>query len=138
MTRLDEETAAINLAVVGYGYWGPNIVRNAMERHELALWGLCEMNPERAAKFATRYPGVRTCASFEEVLDDPIVDAVSIATPPSTHYALVKQALEAGKHVLVEKPLATNVADAESLVELADAPRAWCSCPGIRSSTARL
>ena len=53
-------------------------------------------------------------------------DAVSIATPPSTHFALVKQALEAGKHVLVEKPLATNVADAESLVELADAPRAWC------------
>ncbi len=111
--------AAIRLAVVGYGYWGPNIVRNVMERPELELWGLCEMNPERVAKFSARYPGVHTCASFDEVLADPSVDAVSIATPPATHYALAARALEAGKHVLVEKPLATTVADAEALVELA-------------------
>jgi predicted dehydrogenase len=110
----------INLAVVGYGYWGPNIVRNVMERPELSLWGLCEMNAERAAKFSARYPGVHTTASFDEVLADPSVDAVSIATPPSTHYALVKQALEAGKHVLVEKPLATTAVDAEELVEIAE------------------
>ena len=120
MTRRNDETAAISLAVVGYGYWGPNIVRNAMERPEIDLWGLCEMNPERVAKFSARYPGVRTSGSFDEVLADPAVDAVSIATPPATHYPLVKQALEAGKHVLVEKPLATSVAEAEALVELAD------------------
>jgi predicted dehydrogenase len=112
--------APIRLAVVGYGYWGPNIVRNVMERPELELWGLCEMNPERVAKFAGRYPGARTIASFDELLEDPDVDAVSIATPPSTHYPLAKRALEAGKHVLVEKPLATTVADAEELAELAD------------------
>jgi predicted dehydrogenase len=113
-------SSSINLAVVGYGYWGPNIVRNVIERPELDLWGVCEMSPERAEKLRSRYPGVHTCASFEEVLADPSVDAVSIATPPVTHYRLVKQALEAGKHVLVEKPLATAVGDAESLLELAE------------------
>ena len=110
----------LNLAVVGYGYWGPNIVRNVMDRPELELWGLCEMNADRVAKFTSRYPGVRTTDSFQEVLDDPTVDAVSIATPPVTHYPLVKQALEAGKHVMVEKPLATTAADAEELVALAE------------------
>jgi predicted dehydrogenase len=109
----------IRLAVVGYGYWGPNIVRNVMERPELELWGLCEMNPERVAKFSARYPGVRTSEDFAEVLADTKVDAVSIATPPATHYPLAKRALEAGKHVLVEKPLATCAAQAEELVELA-------------------
>jgi predicted dehydrogenase len=110
----------VTLAVVGYGYWGPNIVRNVMDRPELDLWGLCELNPERVDKFTARYPGVRTSDSFAEVLGDPSVDAVSIATPPSTHFPLAKQALEAGKHVLVEKPLATTEAEAEALVELAD------------------
>jgi predicted dehydrogenase len=116
----DKEIVVINLAVVGYGYWGPNIVRNVMERPELEMWGLCELDPERVGKFKCRYPGVRTCASFDRMLADPTVDAVSIATPPSTHYALAEKALRAGKHVLVEKPLATTAADAESLVELAE------------------
>lgn len=110
----------INTAVIGYGYWGPNIVRNLVERPELEMWGLCELNPDRAAKFTDRYPGIRTCSSFDEVLADPTVDAVSIATPPRTHYQLVRQALLAGKHVLVEKPLATNTADAVELAELAE------------------
>jgi predicted dehydrogenase len=111
---------AVNVSVVGYGYWGPNIVRNVIERPEVELWGLCELSPERVAKFTSRFPGIRTTASFQEVLDDPSVDAVSIATPPATHFPLAKQALEAGKHVLVEKPLATTVRDAEQLVDLAD------------------
>jgi len=95
----------IKLAVVGYGYWGPNIIRNVIDRPELELWGLCEMNAERVAKFSARYPGVRTTDDLDEVLADPTVDAVSIATPPATHYPLVKRALEANRHVLVEKPL---------------------------------
>jgi predicted dehydrogenase len=110
----------INTAVVGYGYWGPNIVRNLMERPELEFWGLCELSAERSAKFRARYPGARASDSFEEVLADPGVEAVSIATPPRTHHELVKQALEAGKHVLVEKPLAMRTADAEEMAELAD------------------
>jgi predicted dehydrogenase len=110
----------IKVAVIGYGYWGPNIVRNVMERPELEFAGLCELSPERTAKFSNRYPGARTCSSFGDVLADPTVDAVSIATPPSTHYSLVKGALEAGKHVLVEKPLATTSTDALELVDLAE------------------
>jgi predicted dehydrogenase len=110
----------IKLAVVGYGYWGPNIVRNVMERPELEFWGLCELSAERRAKFGLRYPGARTSDSFEEVLADPEVEAVSIATPPRSHHELVKQALEAGKHVLVEKPLAMRTSDAEEVAELAD------------------
>jgi predicted dehydrogenase len=119
----------IKLAVVGYGYWGPNIVRNVMERPELELWGLCEMNPERVARFSARYPGVRTTADLGEALADPTVDAVSIATPPATHYPLVRRALEAGKHVLVEKPLATSAAEADELVEHA-ARRGLTLMPG--------
>src|SRR3954471_6337973 len=110
----------IRIAVVGYGYWGPNLVRNVIERPELELWGVCDMSLERLSKCATRYPSVRTCTDLTDVLEDPTVDAVAIATPPATHFPLVSRALEAGKHVLVEQPLATTVADAEALVELAD------------------
>jgi predicted dehydrogenase len=110
----------IRIAVVGYGYWGPNIVRNVVERPEVELWGVCELDADRLAKFAARYPRERTCGSFEDVLADPDVDAVSIATPPSTHARLVAQALQAGKHVLVEKPLAMTATDAEALVALAE------------------
>jgi predicted dehydrogenase len=111
---------AINVAVVGYGYWGPNVVRNLVERPEFELRGVCERSPEQAARVSARYPNLRTWDNFDDVLADPEIDAVSIATPPRTHHALVRQALEAGKHVLVEKPLATSVADAEELVEIAE------------------
>jgi predicted dehydrogenase len=110
---------ALMLAVVGYGYWGPNIVRNAVERPEIELWGVCEPRAEQAQRFRARYPGVRACASFDEVLVAAEVTAVAIATPPATHSALAARALAAGKHVLVEKPLATSAADAEALEELA-------------------
>jgi predicted dehydrogenase len=115
-----EQAAPLGVVVVGYGYWGPNIVRNVIERRELELLGLCEMDPAKAARFSQRYPGFPTIADFDEVLADERVDAVSIATPPRTHYPLVKKALEAGKHVLVEKPLATTVEHAEELVALAE------------------
>ena len=111
----------INIAVVGYGYWGPNIVRNVMERPELEFLGAVRARAASgAAKFSARYPGAHTTSSFEEVLADPTVNAVSIATPPRTHYALVKHALEAGKHVLVEKPLATHSAEAIELADMAE------------------
>jgi predicted dehydrogenase len=115
-----DATATVGLAVVGYGYWGPNIVRNAIERSELEMLALCELDPAKAAEFSRRYPGMPTTSDFEALLDDPSVDAVAIATPPRTHFRLARQALEAGKHVLVEKPLATTVAEAEALVELAE------------------
>src|SRR3954447_6502042 len=92
-----------------------------MERPELNLWGLCEMRADRTEKFTERFPGARTTDDFDAVLADPSVDAVAIATPPRTHYPLVKRALEAGKHVLVEKPLATDGDGAQELVDLAEA-----------------
>jgi predicted dehydrogenase len=115
-----EHTSPLGVVVVGYGYWGPNIVRNVIERPELELLALCEMDSTKAERFSSRYPGIPVISSFDDVLADPRVDAVSIATPPRTHHPLVKAALEAGKHVLVEKPLATTVAHAEELVELAE------------------
>jgi predicted dehydrogenase len=111
---------SLGVVVVGYGYWGPNIVRNVMELRELELVALCEADRTRAAEFSRRYSNVPTTPDFDGLLEDPRVDAVLVATPPRTHFGLVLQALEAGKHVLVEKPLATTVAEGEALVELAE------------------
>jgi predicted dehydrogenase len=113
-------TTPLKIAAVGYGYWGPNIVRNVVERPELELSSLCERDRSRAESFSRCYPGIPTCESFDELLLDPTIDAMSIATPPRTHFPLVTKALEAGKHVLVEKPLATTVEEATQLVELAE------------------
>jgi predicted dehydrogenase len=110
----------IGVAVVGYGYWGPNLARNVAESSDMRLHALCERDAARGAAFAQRFPGVPVRQELDEVLADPGVDAVLIATPPATHHALVKRALQAGKHVLVEKPLATTTADAEDLVEIAE------------------
>ena len=110
----------IGVAVVGYGYWGPNLVRNVIERPEFSLTAVCERDAAQAANFTARVPGVPVLGDLAAVLLDPAVDAVVVATPPRTHFPLVKQALEAGKHVLVEKPLATTVRDAAELVELAE------------------
>ena len=112
-------TTPIGIAMVGFGYWGPNIVRNVLERPEFRLLGLCELDHARAGDFASRHPGIRTESDFEQLLLDPRVQAVAIATPPRTHHALARQALLAGKHVLVEKPLALSAADCRSLGEQA-------------------
>ena len=110
----------IGVVAVGYGYWGPNVVRNLSEHSEFRLLALCELDAARAAEFSRRYPASTVERRLEIALLNPRVEAVAIATPPSTHYALVRAALEAGKHVLVEKPLATTSADAEELVRLAE------------------
>jgi predicted dehydrogenase len=112
-------TTPIGAAVVGYGYWGPNIVRNVLERPEFRLLGLCERDPVRAAEFSERHPDVWVESELDTVLLDPRVQAVMIATPPRTHHELAARALQAGKHVLVEKPLASTVAQAQELIELA-------------------
>jgi UDP-glucose 4-epimerase len=109
----------LGIVTVGYGYWGPNIARNVIEHPDLELLGLCEPNPVRAAEFSTRFPGIATHAALDDALQDPHVDAVMIATPPGTHHAIAARALRAGKHVLVEKPLATSVADATDLIDIA-------------------
>lgn len=106
--------------VVGYGYWGPNLVRNVVERPEFRLMGLCELDEGRAEDFRRRHPGVWVEGDLDVALADPRIEAVAIATPPHTHYSLVSRALEAGKHVLVEKPLARTADEAASLIALSD------------------
>ncbi len=109
-------TTRVGLA--GLGYWGPNLARNFDELAELT-W-LCDLDPDLRARFSQRYPQARMTADFGEMLADPELDAVVVATPVPTHYALSKQALEAGKHVLVEKPPAMRAAEMEEMVALAE------------------
>src|SRR5437870_1313187 len=83
----------LRVAVVGYGYWGPNLVRNVIERPELEFAGLCELDPTRAAAFSAKVPGAPVFGDLGEVLADPAIDAVIVATPPRTHHPIVAQAL---------------------------------------------
>jgi predicted dehydrogenase len=105
------------VAVAGLGYWGPNLVRNFDELAELA-W-LVDLDPQLRERFGGRYPDARVTDDLDEVLDDDSIDAVVIATPVPTHFALAKRGLESGKHVMVEKPPATKAAEMDELVALA-------------------
>jgi predicted dehydrogenase len=105
------------VAVAGLGHWGPNLARNFAELAELT-W-LCDADPARES-YAARYPQARFTTAFDDVLADEELDAVVIATPVPTHFQLAKQALEAGKHVLVEKPPAMREQEMDELVSLAD------------------
>jgi predicted dehydrogenase len=106
------------VGLVGLGYWGPNLARNFDDLAELR-W-LCDASPEALERYRQRYPQARLTRDLEELLADPKLDAVVVATPAITHYELAKRALEAGKHVLVEKPPAMNAADAEELCATAE------------------
>ena len=106
------------IGLVGLGYWGPNLARNFDDLAELR-W-LCDASPDALERYGARYPQARTTTDFDEVLSDPELDAIVVATPAVTHYELSKRALEAGKHVLVEKPPAMTGTDAEDLVATAE------------------
>jgi predicted dehydrogenase len=110
----------VRLAVVGLGYWGPNLVRNFHDLSCASIEYVCDQREEALAPTAQRYPTVRATLDFGDILADKTVEAVAIATPVGTHTELVAAALEAGKHVFVEKPLASSVADAERLVRRAE------------------
>jgi predicted dehydrogenase len=112
---------APRLALVGYGYWGRNLARNLHLRLGTGWVACAEPDVGRRAELAHRYPWVRAAADVAAVLEDPEVDAVVIATPAATHAGLVRQALAAGKHVLVEKPLALSTAEAVAVTEQAAA-----------------
>jgi UDP-2-acetamido-3-amino-2,3-dideoxy-glucuronate N-acetyltransferase len=109
------------IAVVGTGYWGRNLVR---VHHRLgALRLICDKDESLLARFKEQYPGVEICLAFKDVLENPDVRAVVIATPAETHFSLAREALLAEKHVYVEKPLALDPQEAEELVSLADGRR---------------
>ena len=107
----------IKLGIIGYGYWGPNLVRNFMEASGSTVIAVCDLRPERLNQLTNRYPSIKTCTDTEQLLNEPQIDAVAIATPVSTHFDLALAALRAGKHVLVEKPLASNSEQALQLIE---------------------
>jgi len=110
----------IGVAVVGYGYWGPNLVRNFMETPGAQLHWVCDLRTERLAGIRSRYPTVQITEDYATVLADPNVDAVAIATPVSSHFKLAMMALRAGKHVFLEKPMAASAEEAQRLVDEAD------------------
>jgi predicted dehydrogenase len=109
---------SVRIGHAGLGYWGPNLARNFGALTDLR-W-LCDLSPDLLNEFAKAHPQARTTTDFQELLADPEVDAVVIATPVVTHYELAKQALTAGKHVFVEKPQAQSSAEAEELLALAE------------------
>lgn len=108
------------IAVVGLGYWGPNLVRNLYSNRKCTGLVLCDKNETRLNIQADRYPGVEKTTSFESVLQDPAVKGVVIATEVMSHYALAKMVLESDRHVFVEKPFAASEADALDLVEIGE------------------
>ncbi|MPZ93374.1 MAG: gfo/Idh/MocA family oxidoreductase [Propionibacteriales bacterium] len=118
----------IGVAVVGAGYWGPNLVRNLRASPELSLGWVCDVDGDRARQVVGPDNGIRTTTDLDAVLEDPAVQAVAVATPAHTHVDVARRALQAGKHVLVEKPLATSYTDAEALVRLADAQELVLMC----------
>jgi predicted dehydrogenase len=110
----------IGVAVVGAGYWGPNLVRNFLDLPECRLLSVCDLDPARLIVLSGKYPGLCTTTHLDVVLSDPKIDAVIISTPAESHRQVAETCLRAGKHVFVEKPLASNGKDAESLVRIAE------------------
>ena len=109
----------LRAALVGTGYWGPNLANSIERTGKAVVHWLCDANPDNLGSLARRYPYARATTDLGEVLRDDGVDAVFIATPTATHYELGKRALEAGKHVLIEKPITTRSPEAAALVRLA-------------------
>jgi predicted dehydrogenase len=111
----------IRLGVIGYGYWGPNLVRNFMGAQGSGVVAVCDLREERLSPLRKIYPTLRTFNNPDELIQDREVEAVVIATPVSSHFELAMAALRAGKHVLVEKPLASNSDQARKLIDEAGA-----------------
>lgn len=110
----------IRIGVIGYGYWGPNVVRNVHTLEGARLVAICDKNPAALQRVRQSYPSVPVSADCNEIITSTDIDAVAIVTPVWTHYELAKAALQNGKHVFLEKPLTSTVAQAEELIELAE------------------
>lgn len=112
--------ANISIGVIGYGYWGPNIVRNFFNVSNCTVKKVADARPERLNQLHKIFPTIEGVANADDVLLDPTIDAVVIVTPVFTHFELAKRALLQGKHVLVEKPMTASVAEADELINLAE------------------
>jgi predicted dehydrogenase len=111
----------INIGVIGYGYWGPNVVRNASAQGGFRVVAVCDQNPEALRRVRQAYPAIEATSDPGAILGSTRIDAVAIVTPVWTHYELAKAALLNGKHVFVEKPFTSSSSQAEELIALADA-----------------
>lgn len=109
---------SIKIGVVGAGYWGPNIIRNFQQIPSCDMAICCDQDPKRLTHMSTLYPGIKTTTDYDQLVNDPSLDAIAVCTHVSAHYTLAKKALQAGKHILVEKPFTAKVDEAEELVEL--------------------
>ncbi len=115
------EIAKTTVGVIGCGYWGPNLIRNFNQLPISRVKYCCDLDDSRLKHMKSLYPNVAITKNYEDLINDPEVDAVAIATPVSTHFPIAKDCLEGGKHVLVEKPLAASIGEAEELVKIAEA-----------------
>ncbi len=113
----------IGIGIIGYGYWGPNLVRNFHEVRDAKVVAVADLREVRLEKLRRQYPAVKTVTDPQDLFRDPAVDAVAIATPVSTHFELALEALKAGKHVLVEKPMTATSEQARRLVDEAERRR---------------
>jgi predicted dehydrogenase len=109
----------INLGIIGYGYWGPNLARNFFAANDCTLKAVADGRPERLAVLAKVFPSVKGVKDADDIINDTEIDAVVIATTVFSHFPLAKKALMAGKHVLIEKPMTASVAEADELIEMA-------------------
>jgi len=132
--------APLGVAVIGAGYWGPNLMRNFATSPNTELVHVCDLDPDRAVRVLGARSEVRISDDVESVLDDPEVEAVAIATPPSSHLPIALSCLDAGLHVLIEKPLATTVADGITLIEAAEhadrvlmCDHTYCYTPAVQT-----
>ena len=112
-------TSILNVGIVGCGYWGPNLVRNFNAVRDCRVRLVCDMDAHRLAHIGKLYPTLETATDFQRLLQSSAVDAVVVATPARKHFELARQSLEAGKHVFIEKPMATSSTECEVLVQLA-------------------
>jgi predicted dehydrogenase len=110
----------VRIGVIGCGYGGPNLVRTCFETAGVEVAGVSDLRADRLALVNSRYPSIQTTQNFRELIEDPTIDAVAIATPASAHYDLALLALQEGKHVLVEKPLASDADQFQRLMDLAE------------------
>lgn len=110
----------IKIGIIGYGYWGPNVVRNFNEVEGARVAGLCDINPVALNRCRKAYPGLPVFGDYREIIKSPDIDAVAVITPVASHYSMAKDALLNGKHVFVEKPFTATTEEARELIELAE------------------
>ena len=116
----DNNSSPLKIGVIGYGYWGPNVVRNFYNTPNAVVASVCDLNVKSLQRVRRTYPSMVVTTNPADILTSPEIDAVAIVTPISQHFPLAKMALENGKHVFVEKPFTASVSEAEELIELAE------------------